>query len=541
MFLGAAVLHARLLDRRERASRAVAFYQRGLERLAHEWVGRGDAGERYRPENHQFADDVDLFGRGSAFELLATSRTLSGRDMLARWLLTPASPEDARARQASVRELAPRLDLRERLAVEGEHADQDVHTTRLRDWATAPIRLHSAPARVVFLGLSLGIAAVAGVWAAEGELTRTTGAVLTVLLAIEGALALWFDVRVRESIRGIGAQASDLALLAGVLRIIEQEPCASPALARIQAVLSHTRVPASTEIARLNQLVALLESRSNIIFALPALLLAWTTQMAFAIEAWRARAGADVPRWLDAVGEFEALTSLATFAAEHPSYAFPEFVDGTALVQAEALAHPLLPEHAVPNDIAIGGDGPRLYVLSGSNMSGKSTFLRAIGVNVVLARAGAPVRAKAFRLTPVELGSSIRVLDSLQDGKSRFFAEILRLKGIVEAARTHPGQVLFLLDEILAGTNSHDRQRGAEAVLTGLVELGAIGIVTTHDLALGAIAERLAPRGANVHLADAFDAGGLSFDYRVRTGVVKTSNALALMRSIGLDVASDQA
>ena len=541
VFAGVAVLHARLLDRRERAARAVQFYSRGLERLAHEWVGRGDAGERYRQDNHLFADDVDLFGRGSAFELLATSRTIAGRDTLARWLLTPAPPDVARARQAAVRELIPRLDLRERLAVEGEQADADVHAGRLREWAAAPIRLKSGAARAGLLLLSIGIAGIGVLWAAQGELTRVTALTLTALLLVEGAIAMWFDVRVRESIRGIVSQASDLSLLAGVLRIIEAEPASAPALASIRAALSRTERPASREIARLNQLVAMLESRTNILFALPALMLAWTTQMAFAIEAWRARVGADVPRWLDAIGEFEALTSFATFAAEHPGYAFPEFVDGPASVEATALAHPLMPEQAVPNDIAVGGQGPHLFVLSGSNMSGKSTFLRAIGLNVVLARAGAPVRATAFRLAPVEIGASIRVLDSLQDGKSRFFAEILRLKQIVERSRADRGRVLFLLDEILAGTNSHDRRRGAEAVLMGLLDLGAVGLVTTHDLALGEIADRLAPRAINVHLADAFDAGGLSFDYRLRSGVVKTSNALALMRSIGLDVAPEQA
>lgn len=541
VFVAVAVLHAKLLDRRDRASRAVQFYGRGLERLTHDWMGRGDAGDRYRQDNHLFADDVDLFGRGSAYELLATSRTISGRDTLARWLLTPAPPDVARARQAAVQELTPRLDLRERLAVEGEQADADVHAGRLRAWAAAPIRLQNAPARLAFLVLSIGIASIFVLWAAQGGLTRGTAIGLAALLLVEGALALWYDVRVRESIRGIVSQASDLSLLAGVLRIIEDEPCTSPELARIQAALSRSHRPASQEIARLNQLVALLESRTNIIFALPALLLAWTSQMAFAIEAWRARVGSDVPRWLDAIGEFEALTALAMFAAEHPAYAFPELAEGPAIVHAAAMAHPLLPDDAVSNDIAIGGEAPHLFVLSGSNMSGKSTFLRALGLNVVLARAGAPVRATRFRLAPVELGASIRVLDSLQDGKSRFFAEILRLKQIVELSRAEPGRVLFLLDEILAGTNSHDRRRGAEAVLTGLLELGAIGLVTTHDLALGEIADRLSPRAANVHLADVFDGGGLSFDYRLRSGVVKTSNALALMRSIGLDVRSEEA
>jgi DNA mismatch repair ATPase MutS len=271
-------------------------------------------------------------------------------------------------------------------------------------------------------------------------------------------------------------------------------------------------------------------------FAIIAASLAWATQLAFAIEGWRARSGPHVPRWLEAVGEFEALAALAAFSAEHPGYTFPELHGEPAHVEATGLAHPLLPESAVANDVRLGGDAAHLWVVSGSNMSGKSTLLRALGVNVVLAQAGAPVRAAAMRLSPLHVGASIRIVDSLQDGKSRFYAEITRLKGIVDLTRAERGAVLFLLDEILAGTNSHDRRHGADGVLTGLTEMGAIGLATTHDLALGEIADRLAPAAANVHFEDVFHDGVLSFDYTLRPGLVRTSNAIALMRSIGLDV-----
>jgi DNA mismatch repair ATPase MutS len=269
-------------------------------------------------------------------------------------------------------------------------------------------------------------------------------------------------------------------------------------------------------------------------FAIPAALMLWATQIALAIDAWRRRAGRHVPDWLDAIGDFEAFAALATFAAEHPDYAYPLFEGGSAHVSAVALAHPLLPASAVANDLALGTSAPALLVVSGSNMSGKSTLLRALGVNVVLAQAGAPVRARRFTLTPLAVGASIRVLDSLASGRSRFMAEITRIKAVVDLASAHPDGVLFLLDEILGGTNSHDRAIGAEAVLRGLLDGRAIGLITTHDLALSAIADRLTPVAANVHFADEFDAGGLSFDYRLRPGPVRTSNALALMRSIGL-------
>ena len=299
-------------------------------------------------------------------------------------------------------------------------------------------------------------------------------------------------------------------------------------------------MPASREVQRLSRLVDLLTSRRNQFFAPVAFVVFWATHLAWAIDRWRLRVGAHVPGWLEALGEIEALSSLGGYTAEHPGHVFAEFgTDGPRLT-ARDLAHPLLPAAtAVGNDLDLGGEAPSLWLVSGSNMSGKSTWLRAVGVNVVLAQAGAPVCARQCTLTPLLPAGTLRVQDSLQAGRSRFFAEITKLRQIVESARqARPGDpaTLFLIDELLAGTNSHDRRLGAEGVLRGLLDLGAVGLATTHDLALTDLADSLAPRAANVHFADRFDGGGLEFDYQLRPGVVGTSNALALMRSVGLDV-----
>jgi DNA mismatch repair ATPase MutS len=287
----------------------------------------------------------------------------------------------------------------------------------------------------------------------------------------------------------------------------------------------------------LSQLVALLSSRRNVIFAPLSGLLLWATQLAFVVEAWRRREGRAVSAWLEAIGEFEALSALAGFAAEHPAFVFPDMShSATAHFSASALAHPLLPESAIANDVAIGGSDPVLLLVSGSNMSGKSTFLRAIGLTAVLAQMGAPVRASRCALSPLAIGASIRVLDSLQEGHSRFYAEILRLKHVVDLARASNGRMVFLLDEMLSGTNSHDRRHGAEGVLLGLTGLGAIGLATTHDLALGEIVTSMDRSAVQVHFSDVFESGTLQFDYHLRPGPVRTSNALALMRSIGLEL-----
>jgi DNA mismatch repair ATPase MutS len=294
-------------------------------------------------------------------------------------------------------------------------------------------------------------------------------------------------------------------------------------------------MPASRRIARLNRLIELLDSRDNVAVRVIGPLVLWVPQAAFAIEAWRRAYGPCVRRWLDAVGELEALCALAGYAFEHPSDPFPEFLTGAASFEGEALGHPLLSDsRCVRNDVRLGPDLPALIV-SGSNMSGKSTLLRTVGTNVVLAMAGAPVRARRLRLSALALGASIRIVDSLQGGTSRFYAEITRLRRFLDLT-AGPFPLLFLLDELLHGANSHDRRIGAEAVVRGLVQRGAIGLLTTHDLALAHIAEALRPPAANVHFEDHLENGRITFDYRLRPGIVQKSNALELMRSVGLQV-----
>ena len=535
-FLMLAIGHARLLNARDRVRSAIGFYERGLARVTHQWIGRGRDGLALAPESHLYATDLDLFGRGSLFELLATTRTHAGEETLARWLLAPAAPDVVRARQQAVRELAGMLDLREKVAVMGDEVRLGVHAGMLRRWSSAPIELRGTGPRILLAALVAATVSALILWGRTGE-----GAWLVVLTAAaQLAAAGWYKQRVTAVIQAVDEPAHDLELLAGLIEILERQPFESAHLRGLQARIAATGRQASAEIRGLSRLVAMLSSRNNVMFAIPAGVLMWATQWAFAIEAWRAKAGVRIPEWLDVVGELEALMALAAFAAEHPDHVFPEFVaepGGHAQLEAREVAHPLLGADAVQNSVRLGYEAaPALLIVSGSNMSGKSTLLRAVGVNVVLAGTGAPVRATTFRLSPLALGASIRVVDSLADGRSRFFAEVMRLKAIVDLAADGKGALLFLLDEILSGTNSHDRRVGAEAVLTGLVETGAIGLVTTHDLALGEIASRMPGRADNVHFEDEFRDGELVFDYRLRPGIVRTSNALTLMRSVGLRV-----
>ncbi|MCR4373685.1 MAG: DNA mismatch repair protein MutS [Acidobacteria bacterium] len=531
LFAVIAVGHGRLINARDRARSAVDFYERGIARLEHRWMGQGDAGDRFLPTQHLYAADLDLFGHGSLFELLATCRTEGGRATLARWLLAPAAPDEIRARQEAVRELMPDLDVREHLSVEGDQMRPGVDASHLATWARAT-RLMPGPIAEV----AVRAAPILLVAATIGTTQGAPGMLVLGAALLAGMVALALRAKVLQVTEAVQRASRDLDVIVGVARVLEGRTDSAARLVDLRTRLAGDRGSASAAIGTLAQLVALLSSRSNVIFAPVAALLMWTTQMAFSIERWRTRHGHQVPQWLEAVAEFDALSALAGYAAEHPAYVFAELAAPPAHLRTTDLAHPLLPATAVANGISLGQAAPSLLIVSGSNMSGKSTFLRALGVNVVLAQMGAPVRASSFRLAPLAVGASIRVLDSLQEGHSRFYAEILRLKHIVDLARAHAGATLFLLDEVLGGTNSHDRRQGAEGLLRGLTGLGAIGLATTHDLALGEIADGWSPQAANVHFADAFDGGSLAFDYVLRQGPVRTSNALALMRSIGLDV-----
>jgi hypothetical protein len=513
---------------RERARRAAAHWTRGLACLDGTWPGGGATGERFRDPEHPYADDLDVFGTGSLFERLCTARTPAGEATLARWLAEPSEPAAVRLRHAAIAELRDRLDLREDLAVLGGDVRRGVDPTALRTWAAAPHIPFPPLVRWIGAALALlGVAAVA-VWVL-GDARP-----LIAVLVAEGVLAAAMRSRVAAVVHAVDRPGRELPLVAALLGRLESETFGSPRLVALRAALAAAGRPPAVEIVRLRRLVDLLEARRNQFFAPIAFVLCWSLQCAAAIEAWRQRCGPALATWLDAVGEIEALMSLAAFAFEHPELPFPLLLDDGRVLEGDDLVHPLLLREAVANDVHLG-EAPRVLVVSGSNMSGKSTLLRTVGMAVVLAQAGAPVPARRLRLSPLALGASIRVQDSLRDGRSRFYAEIMRLKQLVDlAAGSRP--LCFLLDEVLHGTNSHDRAIGAEAVVRTFVTRGAIGLVTTHDLTLARVADALAPLARNVHFVDDLAGDRLHFDYTLREGVVTKSNALALMRAVGLDV-----
>lgn len=536
LFLALVVLHERVLQAKARAARAVRHVERGLARVEDRWRGTGTGGERFADESHPFAADLDLFGPGSIFELLCTARTREGEARLASYLTHAATSEVVRARQIAVRELAPQLDLREDVDVLAEHVAAHGDDTALLTWAAKDAAL---PSWVLPAAGALVAGSVSTLALAAGGLVDPL--VAAGVLTGQSAFAALVRRRAAAALAGVDGAVEELKVLAGLLFRIEEAAFQAPLLASLQRRLRTDGEPPSRVVARLIAHVERLHQQQNQFFLPIAALLLWRTVHAALIARWRVWAGPRLADWIDAVAEIEALLALSAYAWEHPDDAEPEILDeavpGAVVLVGEALGHPLLAGGGVRNDLSLGGAHPQLLVVSGSNMSGKSTFLRTVGVNVVLALAGGRVRARRLSLSPMALGCTLRVQDSLEKGASRFYAEILRLKTIMGLAADGPNRpLLFLLDELLAGTNSRDRQVGGAAILRGLVERGAVGLASTHDLALAAVADGLGDRAKNVHFEDVLDGQRVAFDYRLRDGVVERSNALALMRAVGLDV-----
>jgi hypothetical protein len=540
------VLHERVLRRIRTVRQRKGFYERGLARLGGRWAGTGRTGEQFLDQSHPYARDLDLFGKAGLFELLCTARTSAGERLLADWLLAAATTDEIGQRQEAVRELAPQTDFQERMALAGEDVQTEGARTpeALANWAEAVNKVRNPGwLRLAALVLAVGWAGSVLLWLLSrlgGIPLWEWGWIAAGLTVLNAALSYAWRKETAGAAEALEAAGEELPLLAAVFAAIERESFRSAKLAGLQARMQAAGETPSRAIAKLNDYREWIVGAHNLMVQAVDPVVFWSRQWVWAAERWRARYGSAVREWMLAAAEIEALLSLAIFTREHPEYIFPEFVAEGPYLEADDLAHPLVLGRAVGNDVTLGEsrgrdskEGLRLIIISGPNMAGKSTFTRSVGVNAVLAQAGAPVRARRMVLSELQVAASICVLDSLAGGLSRFYAEITRLKQIYDlTGRNLP--VLFLLDELLSGTNSHDRRVGTESVVRGLLRHRAIGIVTTHDLALTEIVGTLNGTAANYHFGDTFREGRLSFDYRLSPGIAETTNALQLMQSIGL-------
>lgn len=517
-----------------RVQRIVSFYELGVTRLQHQWQGQGIDGREFLPEDHAYASDLDLFGTGSLFELLCTARTGIGRATLAKWLLKPAECKEAIGRQVAVAELRDMLDLREYWASVGREAlGQVASSGSVRDWADAPGV--AFPSLVQALTIALPICLIGfALFAQIGLCGHNWLLVIAVCIGLEALLAAVFLKKTRLTTANLLVPSFELALLVPLLEHLEKTEFQCPLLRSLHVHLAVSSGCASKQIRILKIYTWLLNLRQIDYFAALASLVLWGTNLAILIERWRARNRQALVTWLDCIGQFEALLSLARYSFENPDHTFAVLKSSNSpLFQAEALGHPLVDRKTcVRSDLRLDAQGIQLIMVSGSNMSGKSTLLRSVGINTVLAFAGAPVRAARLVISPLQIGCSIAVRDSLRHEKSQFQAEVERLKWIRSLSRSN--NLLFLLDEILGGTNSKDRFWGARAVIEQLIASGAIGVVTTHDLILTEVVKGLDGRAINVHFEEHYENGEMRFDYRMRPGVLTRTNGLNIMAALGL-------
>jgi hypothetical protein len=514
-----------------RLFRLKQFYERCAQRAKGEWQGSGHTGQEFDDPGHLYARDLGVFGEGSLFELLCTARTAIGRRALAGYLLAEPEAEVTLERQQAVRELAPRQDLRERVATVGEFEFSESKLETFTQWLDSPplefprllrpaLAVSSACLAALLLLGVLGVAALPRLafWALP-------------LVAAHAAVGLAFRKRVSRTVDSLRSVSLEIEVLREGIGLLEQHRFTSPLLQRIGAAV-HSALPS---MRRLERLLNAFAERNKEWFYHVSLLLLAGTQLCLAIESWRRKHGKELLGWLDAWGEFEALSSLAGYTHENRDAAFPELCPGPARFEARQLGHPLLPvETCVRNGVTLDGSA-RFYVVSGSNMSGKSTLLRAIGLNAVLAFAGAPVRAESLRISELSVCASMSVVDSLLNGKSRFLAEVERLRCAIERGSS-ARPVLFLVDEILSGTNSRDRRAAAEAVVRTLIGKGAIGALSTHDMTLTEIADAEGLNGANVHMGARAEANPMDFDYLLKPGIATETNAIAIARMAGVPV-----
>jgi len=539
-FAALVVRHIRVEERVEWHETLRVVNERAIARIERRWndLPPGEAPEGADISRHPYAVDLDLFGRASLFQLLGPPATALGAAMLVRHLLDPATREEILARQQSASELVDPVEWRLELAAHGELArgSGPAEIERLLIWAEGPAvfpRLHILRAAVITILVSFWVLLAlffAGV---------TDPALWGIPLLAGIILSFALGKPIQDAFDRAGSGERSLARYVALLEQVAGRKFSSPPLVRLQAMLAANGASAPRSMRRLNRILGCAELRRGaaILHAPIQALTQWDFFVLFALEGWRRDAGRHVRGWLEALGELDALAVLAALRHDHPDWALPEIVQ-EPVYTSDALGHPLLSaDHRVTNDVVVGPPGSLLLV-TGSNMSGKSTLLRAIGLNIVLAQAGACVCASRLRLPVVNLQTSIRVQDSLELGLSYFMAALARLKSVVDAAEKSADsrQLLYLLDEILQGTNSAERSVAVRAVARHLLEAGAIGAMTTHDLSLAG-EEPLNSSAQLVHFTETVDANGvMSFDYRLRPGLATSRNALRLMQMIGIDV-----
>ncbi len=489
-------------------------------------------GQEYLEANHSYASDLDVFGKHSLFQLINRSVTKTGNNTLAGWLSKPSSNKEISKRQEAVKELSKKIDWRQNIIQYGitsklEYDDPNF----VIEWGNEPSPFHGKRLLQIAVTIMPFLSLAALVYSFIGS-----QAPITIMLLASIGVHYYNFRKVSRTHEQTARRGQMLKTYSYIIEQFEKENWESEKLNDLKTTLASNDKATYKKINQLTSLIELLDQRLNIIIQiLINLLFFYELHLLFRIDKWKQKYGHDIGKWFDAISEIEAISSISNLRFNHEDWAFPAISENHFELNLKDAGHPMINEKArVNNDYQLNGPGT-VHIVTGSNMAGKSTFLRTVGVNVVMALAGAPICAKEMTVSNVEINTSMRIKDSIEDNESSFYAELKRIQQVIEKVNRKE-KTLLLLDEILRGTNSKDKHTGSRALIKQLVKHDAVAMVATHDLELSILEEELPGQVENRFFDIKIDGEQLYFDYKVQKGFCKTFNAPILMQKMGIDL-----
>ncbi len=534
-FIITAAKHAAVLQQLKYTAALKEINEQSLRRLSSEWKESKDTGEEYQDDEHLFSGDLDLFGRSSLFQWINTTNTFLGRELLKQSLLTPLrNITELQVRQKAIMELGQKLNWRQKFQAEGKIVfEKAQNPASLFAWSTCP-SIFNNPWTVWIIVFSPFITIASLV--ASILISSISYWIPFILFFVQGTVLLIKSKKTYEPIHTIDTHKQPIQMYSQLLALFEKEKFESVYLKRLQQSLKNaSKVPAYKQLQKLEIIADMISFRRSQFYLPFNILTLWDFQCILALEYWKSKFGKHLSNTLHVIGEVESLCSFAVIGHDHPQWVLPSFTENKLCLKAKALGHPLIPSNLrVCNDLYLTEKIP-IGLITGSNMSGKSTFLRSLGINLILAYTGAPVCAQEFHCSFMEIYTSMRTKDNLEKNISSFYAELLRIKAIIDAAKKGK-PVFFLLDEIFKGTNSGDRHIGAKTLIKHLYKARALGLVSTHDLELGALGMEPEKTVENYHFEEYYKNEQIYFDYTLRRGISSSLNALYLMKQIGIEI-----
>ena len=504
-----------------------------LKALEHTYYHFAD-GKEFIPKEHFYANDLDIFGHASLYQYINRTSSEMGSSTLADWLSQPSKPETLLERQMAIKELVTQTEWRQQLQAFGaKEKIQKTTQTRLQDWFAEDDRFINNKFWLIVRYLIPIVILTIIVLNITDVLNNH---IRNYCLLVAALFAFYISKKVTPLHQQVSKMTDELEVLKDSIHLIEQTDFKSNYLRDLQNQFRQQTGKASSQLHQLKKILERLDMRFNIVVFIPLdILLQWDLQQVIALEKWKQQNHKNVIAWFTALGEFEAISSLSTLSFNHPEWCFPVLKEEHFFIEGKEMGHPLIQaDKCVNNPLKIEHTG-ELMLVTGSNMAGKSTYLRSIGINTILAMAGAPVCARYFCLSPVQIISSMRIADNLEENTSTFYAELKKLKTIIDKVNKNE-KVFILLDEILRGTNSLDRHTGSAALIKQLIKHNAACIIATHDVELAKMKDNYPNNILNYHFDVQVSNDELYFDYRLKEGICTSLNASILMKKIGIEL-----